>query len=268
MNDDQLAQFIANVAWAFSKASEAGKLEQATSEELFRDLATARRRVAEFTAADLANVAWAFANANQMDPTLFQSLANRAENFLDDFNDEELDNAEWAFARAGMHRIVKRLKQNRKRAVEDAAAAKAEVGEVDVSGCGTIVVAGGGIGGAACAVALQKRGFDVVVLESDPSFDARKQGYGLTVQRQDAVNAMGIDLAADDAPSTSHYMFDDRGHILGVFGEAFGGRDTGKSARSVRTVGALFTSRASSSLEASRGCATRDDSVEQQARRI
>ena len=108
----------------------------------------AEATVADFTAADLANVAWAFANANQMDPP-FPGLANRAENFLDDFNDEELDNAEWAFARAGMHRIVKRLKQNRKRAIEDSAAAKAEVGEVDVSGCGTIVVAGGGIGGAA-----------------------------------------------------------------------------------------------------------------------
>ena len=239
MNDGQLsAQFIANVAWAFSKASEAGKLEQATAEELFADLATAAEAsVGDFTAADLANVAWAFANANQMDPTLFQSLANRADNFLDDFNDEELDNAEWAFARAGMHRIVKRLKQNRKRAVEDAAALKAEVGEVDVSGCGTIVVAGGGIGGAACAVALQKRGFNVVVLESDPSFDSRKQGYGLTVQRQDAVNAMGIDLAADDAPSTSHYTFDDKGRVLGVFGEAFGGKDTGKERKECKNSG-------------------------------
>jgi 2-polyprenyl-6-methoxyphenol hydroxylase-like FAD-dependent oxidoreductase len=239
MNDGQLsAQFIANVAWAFSKASEAGKLEQATAEELFADLATAAEAsVGDFTAADLANVAWAFANANQMDPTLFQSLANRADNFLDDFNDEELDNAEWAFARAGMHRIVKRLKQNRKRAVEDAAALKAEVGEVDVSGCGTIVVAGGGVGGAACAVALQKRGFNVVVLESDPSFDSRKQGYGLTVQRQDAVNAMGIDLAADDAPSTSHYTFDDKGRVLGVFGEAFGGKDTGKERKECKNSG-------------------------------
>jgi 2-polyprenyl-6-methoxyphenol hydroxylase-like FAD-dependent oxidoreductase len=136
-----------------------------------------------------------------------------------------------------MHRIVKRLKQNRKRAVEDAAALKAEVGEVDVSGCGTIVVAGGGIGGAACAVALQKRGFNVVVLESDPSFDSRKQGYGLTVQRQDAVNAMGIDLAADDAPSTSHYTFDDKGRVLGVFGEAFGGKDTGKERKECKNSG-------------------------------
>ena len=141
------------------------------------------------------------------------------------------------FARAGMHRIVKRLKQNRKRAVEDAAALKAEVGEVDVSGCGTIVAAGGGIGGAACAVALQKRGFNVVVLESDPSFDSRKQGYGLTVQRQDAVNAMGIDLAADDAPSTSHYTFDDKGRVLGVFGEAFGGKDTGKERKECKNSG-------------------------------
>jgi hypothetical protein len=101
---------------------------------------------------------------------------------------------------------------------------------VDVSGCGRIVVAGGGIGGGlykfnpvvthrlkppglvtqplhlkcdmpvpkfafsnfqlvplhigggAVAVALQSKGFDVVVLEADESFDARKQGYGLTVQ--------------------------------------------------------------------------------------
>ena len=44
------------------------------------------------------------------------------------------------------------------------------------------MVAGGGIGGAAVAVALQGKGFDVLVLESDPSFDARKQGYGLTIQ--------------------------------------------------------------------------------------
>jgi len=34
-----------------------------------------------------------------------------------------------------------------------------------VAECGTIVVAGGGIGGAAVAVALQQKRFDVVVLE-------------------------------------------------------------------------------------------------------
>ena len=78
---------------------------------------------------------------------------------------------------------------------------------MDVSKCGSIVVAGGGIGGVAAAVALQSRGFDVVVLEADASFDARKQGYGLTIQRQDVMQTMGIDLSEHDAPSTSHYTF-------------------------------------------------------------
>ena len=59
----------------------------------------------------------------------------------------------------------------------------------------------------------------------------------MTVQRQDAVNAMGIDLAADDAPSTSHYTFDDKGRVLGVFGEAFGGKDTGKERKECKNSG-------------------------------
>ena len=85
------------------------------------------------------------------------------------------------------------------------------------------VVAGGGIGGAAVAVALQSRGFEVVVLEADGSFDARKQGYGLTIQGYGSTTqALGIDLASDDAPSTSHYTFSHSGEILGFFGEAFG----------------------------------------------
>ena len=59
----------------------------------------------------------------------------------------------------------------------------------------------------------------------------------MTVQRQDAVNAMGIDLAADDAPSTSHYTFDDKGRVLSVFGEAFGGKDTGKERKECKNSG-------------------------------
>jgi len=84
------------------------------------------------------------------------------------------------------------------------------------------VIAGGGIGGAALAVALQNKGFDVVVLESDSSFDARKQGYGLTIQGYSStIQALGINLAQDDAPSTSHYTFSDKGEVLGFFGEVF-----------------------------------------------
>ena len=36
----------------------------------------------------------------------------------------------------------------------------------DVSQCGRILIAGGGIGGAALALALQSKGFDVIVLET------------------------------------------------------------------------------------------------------
>ena len=62
----------------------------------------------------------------------------------------------------------------------------------------------------------------MLVLEADSSFEARKQGYGLTIQRQDATQTMGINLAQDDAPSTSHYTFSAEGQILGFYGEAFG----------------------------------------------
>ena len=214
--DDLNAQQISNVAWAFAKADQ-------SDARLFTALArSAEERAADFSAPDLASIAWAFANAGQLDSQLFAALAAAAEQFLDDFNDEELDNTEWAFGRAGQQGIVKRLRLRRKRATGAAAAPAGPA--VDVSKCGCIVVAGGGIGGAAVAVALQRKGFEVVVLEADSGFDARKQGYGLTIQGQGATQAMGINLAQDDAPSTSHYTFNAEGHILGFYGEAFGSK--------------------------------------------
>ena len=204
---------IANVAWSFAKAEQ---LDSRLSVALARSV---QQRVGDMAAGDVANIAWALANARSVDPKLFGALAARAELLLDEFGDEALDNAEYAFAQAGPScaRVVKLLRQRRKRA-----AARGDGGDVDVSQCGRIVIAGGGIGGSALAVALQNKGFDVVVLEADSSLDARKQGYGLTIQRQDALQAMGINLAQDDAPSTSHYTFTSDGHILGFFGEAFG----------------------------------------------
>ena len=50
------------------------------------------------------------------------------------------------------------------------------------------------------------------------------KGYGLTIQGQNPMQAMGISLAQDDAPSTSHYTFSAEGGILGFFGEAFGAK--------------------------------------------
>ena len=207
---------IANVAWSFSKA------EQLDAWHLSVTLArSVEKRVADLSAPDLANVAWAFANARVVDPQLFALLAARAEVLLDEFVEETLDNAEYAFAQAGPAgaKIVRLLRLRRKQGSAAAAALAGQV--VDVSQCGRILVAGGGIGGAALAVALQNKGFDVVVLEADKCFDARAQGYGLTIQRQDALQAMGINLAQDDAPSTSHYTFTADGQILGFFGEAF-----------------------------------------------
>ena len=218
--DELNAQQISNVAWAFAKADQ-------SDARLFTALArSAEERAADFGAPDLASVAWAFANAGQLDARLFAALATAAEGFLDEFNEEELDNTEWAFDRAGQRAVVKQLRLRRKRATGVAAAPAGP--SVDVSGCGRIVVAGGGIGGAAAAVALQRKGFEVIVLEADSGFDARKQGYGLTIQGHGATQAMGISLAQDDAPSTSHYSFDAHGHILGFYGEAFGSKSKGR----------------------------------------
>ena len=81
---------------------------------------------------------------------------------------------EWGFSQAGgCAAAVEALRKHKKKlSVEE------EVGAEVVKKCGRIVVAGGGIGGPALAVALQKKGFEVVVLEGDSSLDARKQGYG------------------------------------------------------------------------------------------
>ena len=207
---------IANIAWAFDKASQ-------LDEQLFGALASAvERQVDDFSAQDLVNVAWTFANADQVNDKLFVALAGAVKRLLDEFSDEELDNLEWAFTKAGQQSIVKNLKRKRKGA--DGAGSGYSDRHIDVSKCGRIIVVGGGIGGAAAAVALQRKGFDVTVLEADESFDARAQGYGLTVQAQDAIQAMGVDISQDDAPSTSHYTFSEKGEIIGFFGEAFGSK--------------------------------------------
>ena len=211
------ATHIANIAWAFAKADHA-------DERLFAALAmSAEQRVHDLCAKDLATIAWSFANSGQLNERLFAALAKSAEQLLGAFSDEDRDNAEWAFAQAGQQRVARQLRQRRARDSAAEGATHDNGGaSVDASACGRIVIAGCGIGGAAAAAALQSRGFDVTVLETDVSFDARKQGYGLTVQGQGATHALGVNLAKDDAPSTSHYTFSAEGHILGFFGEAFG----------------------------------------------
>ena len=256
--DALTAPQLANVAWAFAKANDAGggstrggasssSISSISSPfaSLFAALArSAASRANDFSAQELTDVAWAFANAGCVDGRLFAAFARRAETLADDFDDEELDNAEWAFARAGQHGIakkLKRLKAGKKKNGGGGGGGGADDDDDDdgdddderekskkkrskrseIEKCGVIVVAGGGIGGAAVAVALQREGFKVLVLEGDASFDARKQGYGLTIQRLDAIGSLGIDVSSDDAPSTSHYAFDASGGVLNFYGEAF-----------------------------------------------
>jgi hypothetical protein len=86
-----------------------------------------------------------------------------------------------------------------------------------------IAIVGGGIGGAASALALLQRGFRVIVFERDKNFDERRQGYGITLQQAGSVmRRLGLHQAlADQTPATSHYTFSSSGTILGYFGQAF-----------------------------------------------
>ena len=44
-------------------------------------------------------------------------------------------------------------------------------------------VVGGGIGGAATALALQRNGVECVLMERDDFFEQRRAGYGVTLQQ-------------------------------------------------------------------------------------
>ncbi len=64
----------------------------------------------------------------------------------------------------------------------------------------------------------------MVVFERDASFEARAQGYGLTMQQGSlALRELGLaaTVVAEDTPSSSHYVFTSSGHIIGCFGRIF-----------------------------------------------
>ena len=45
----------------------------------------------------------------------------------------------------------------------------------------SVIIVGGGLGGLAAALALQKRNIECRVFERDPEISTRRQGYGLTL---------------------------------------------------------------------------------------
>ena len=93
----------------------------------------------------------------------------------------------------------------------------------------SIAIIGGGIGGAALALALQRRGLTATVYERDASFDQRSQGYGLTMQQgANALAQLGLSDEVHGVSSSIHFSFLPCGEMLGAFGRALYGGGEGE----------------------------------------
>ena len=82
-----------------------------------------------------------------------------------------------------------------------------------------VAIIGGGIGGVALAVACFHRGIPFTLFERDNSFDARSQGYGLTLQQASkAMEGFGIFSLKNKVISTRHVVHTPEGKIVGEWG--------------------------------------------------
>ena len=82
-------------------------------------------------------------------------------------------------------------------------------------------IIGGGLGGMAMGLSLQKRGVPYKIFEKDVAFDARKQGYALTMQQgTHSMRLLGLDdeLKRLGVTSRKHISFDRNGNIIGEYG--------------------------------------------------
>jgi len=81
-----------------------------------------------------------------------------------------------------------------------------------------VAIIGAGIGGVALAVACLHRGIPFTIYERDDHFNARSQGYGLTLQQASkAIKGLGI-TSLDGVISTRHVVHNTEGKILGEWG--------------------------------------------------
>ena len=70
-----------------------------------------------------------------------------------------------------------------------------------------VAIIGAGIGGVALAVACLHRGIPFTLYERDSSFDARAQGYGLTLQQaSNAIKGLGLVSLKEGVNSTRHVV--------------------------------------------------------------
>ncbi len=75
-----------------------------------------------------------------------------------------------------------------------------------------VAIIGAGIGGVALAVACLHRGIPFTLYERDTSFDARAQGYGLTLQQaSNAIKGLGLFSLKDAAHSSRHVVHTTQG---------------------------------------------------------
>ncbi|MFN3968720.1 FAD-dependent oxidoreductase [Flavobacterium sp.] len=82
-----------------------------------------------------------------------------------------------------------------------------------------VAIIGGGIGGVALAVACLHRGIPFTLYERDNSFDARAQGYGLTLQQASkAIAGLGISSLEEGVVSTRHLVHTTDGKVIGEWG--------------------------------------------------
>lgn len=82
-----------------------------------------------------------------------------------------------------------------------------------------VAIIGGGIGGVALAVACLHRGIPFTLYERDNNFDARPQGYGLTLQQASkAIEGFGIFSLEEGVVSTRHLVHTTDGKVIGEWG--------------------------------------------------
>lgn len=82
-----------------------------------------------------------------------------------------------------------------------------------------VAIIGGGIGGVALAVACLHRGIPFTLYERDSDFDARSQGYGLTLQQASkAIQGLGVISLEDGVISTRHVVHTTEGKVIGEWG--------------------------------------------------
>lgn len=89
----------------------------------------------------------------------------------------------------------------------------------DVAQYPHVAIIGGGIGGVALAVACLHRHIPFTLYERDSGFEARSQGYGLTLQQASrAIEGLGVMPAEIGVISTRHMVHTTDGNVIGTWG--------------------------------------------------